>query len=79
MGKIIALNYANLFMAKWEQEALSKCPTQYLRYHDDIFIIWPHSREDFNNFFKILNSHHLNITLKSCIAEKKNDIFMSLF
>lgn len=76
MGKKFAPNYANLFMAKWEQEALSKCPKQpqfYLRYLDDIFIIWPHSREDFNNFFEILNSHHPNITLKSCIAEKSID------
>ena len=44
MGKQFAPNYANLFMAKWEQEALSKCPKQpqfYLRSLDDIFIICP--------------------------------------
>ena len=76
MVKKFAPNYAYLFMAKWKQEALSKCPKQpqfYLRYLDDIFIIWPYSREDFNNFFQILNSHHPNITLKSWIAEKSID------
>ena len=60
-------------MAKWEQEALSKCPKQpqfYSWYLDDIFKILSHSKEDFNNFFQILNSHLPNITLKSCIAEK---------
>ena len=40
----------------------------YLRYLEDIFIIWPNSWDDFNHCFQILNSHHLNITLKSCIG-----------
>ena len=54
MSKIFTPNYAYLVMAKWEQEALSKSPKQpqfYLIYLDDIVIIWPHSIEDFNNFF----------------------------
>ena len=41
MGKKFAPNYANLFIAKWEQEALSKCPKQpqfYLRYLDILMI-----------------------------------------
>jgi hypothetical protein len=50
MGKKFAPNYANIFMAKWELEALNKCPKKpqcYFRYLDDIFIIWPHTREEF--------------------------------
>lgn len=75
MGKKFAPNYANIFMAKWESEALNKCPKKpqcYFRYLDDIFIIWPHSREDFTEFFNILNSHHPNIKLKANI--EKNSI-----
>ena len=70
MGKKFAPNYANIFMAKWESEALGKCPKKpqcYFRYLDDIFIVWPHSREEFTEFFNILNSHHPNIKLKSNI------------
>lgn len=67
MGKIYAPNYANIFMAKWEHEALAKChlqPLLYKRYLDDIFMIWTHGKEAFNNFFQILNSHDDSIKLK---------------
>ena len=50
MGKKFAPNYAKIFMAKWEKEALAKCqkqPQTYFRYLDDIFIIWPHSEAIF--------------------------------
>jgi len=73
MGKKFAPNYANIFMAKWEKEALSKClkqPQCYYRYLDDIFIIWPHSKEDFIAFLNTLNAHHPNIKLKSTISAK---------
>lgn len=43
MGKRFAPAYANLYMANWEEEALTKCvhkPLCYLRYLDDIFGIW---------------------------------------
>ena len=46
MGKKFAPNYANIFMAKWEEEALKqarKQPLVYFRFLDDIFIIWTHS------------------------------------
>ena len=62
MGKKFALNYANIFMVKWESQALDKCPKKpqcYFRYLDDIFLVWPN----------ILNSHHPNIKLKSNIEK----------
>ena len=71
MGKKFAPNYANVFMAQWEKEALDKCPLKpqcFYRYLDDIFIIWPHSLDDFGHFCQILNSHHPNIKLKSNIS-----------
>lgn len=76
MGRKFAPNYANLFMAQWEKEALSKCPLQpdcYLRFLDDIFIIWPHSEPDFWTFFNILNNHHPTIKLKATIHPQTVD------
>ena len=40
MGQKYAPNYANIFMAEWERQALVKClkkPLMYSRYLDDIF------------------------------------------
>ena len=49
MGRKFYPNYANLFMAQWEKEALAKWALQpdcYLRFLDDIFIVWPHPRSE---------------------------------
>ena len=57
-------------MADWESEALGKCakqPLVYLRYLDDIFIIWTHSEAEFWNFFETLNSNSASIKLKATI------------
>jgi len=67
MGKLFAPHYADIFMADWEAGALAKChlkPFKYCRYLDDIFIIWPHSRAEFDNFYDVLNTHHPSIKLK---------------
>jgi len=71
MGKKFAPNYANLFLAKWEKLALSKCnkhPKCFLRFLDDIFIIWEHSEEEFWEFFNTLNNQHPTIKLKATIS-----------
>ena len=68
MGQKYAPNYANLFMAQWEKEALQKCPNKpiiYLRYLDDIFGIWTHGEDEFDKFFNILNGNQTNINLTS--------------
>lgn len=67
MGKRFAPAYANIYMAEWEETAFKKCqqlPQIYLRYLDDIFGIWTHSEEEFNNFTKTLNSHHASIKVE---------------
>ena len=83
MGKKFAPSYANIFLANWEQDALKKCPKKpscYLRYLDDIFIIWPHSENDFNTFLQILNSHHESINLKATIHKKEiNFLDLTIF
>ena len=68
MGQKYAPNYANIFMAEWERQALNKCdkkPIIYLRYLDDIFGIWTHGREEFNKFINTLNNHQSCIKLTS--------------
>nr|XP_048707030.1 dnaJ homolog subfamily C member 15 isoform X1 [Caretta caretta]XP_048707040.1 dnaJ homolog subfamily C member 15 isoform X1 [Caretta caretta]XP_048707048.1 dnaJ homolog subfamily C member 15 isoform X1 [Caretta caretta]XP_048707056.1 dnaJ homolog subfamily C member 15 isoform X1 [Caretta caretta]XP_048707066.1 dnaJ homolog subfamily C member 15 isoform X1 [Caretta caretta]XP_048707074.1 dnaJ homolog subfamily C member 15 isoform X1 [Caretta caretta] len=65
MGTRMAPEYANIFMADLEQRFLSSRPLMpllYLRYIDDIFIIWTHGKEaleefqhDFNNFHPTIN------------------------
>ena len=72
MGKKFAPAYADIFMAEWEVAALASCPkkpTTFYRYLDDIWGIWPHSREDFDNFTNILNNHNPSIKIKSELSE----------
>ena len=74
MGKKFAPHYADITMAYWERMNLRKCdkqPTLYLRYLDDIFMIWDHSVAEFNDAFRILNTAHPNITLKSNVQENE--------
>lgn len=72
MGKRFAPSYANIYMANWEEEVFKKCrqrPINYFRYLDDILGIWAGSREEFDEFLTILNSHDSSIKLKAEINE----------
>ena len=76
MGRDYAPSFANIFMAKWEKQALEKCPLKpkiYLRFLDDIFIVWEHGKDEFQTFFDTLNSHHPNIKLKATIDQNSVD------
>ena len=67
MGKRFAPAYANIFMAKWEKEAIEKCPikpTFYFRFQDDILLGFPGDEAKFLEMFNILNNHHPSIKLK---------------
>ena len=71
MGKDWAPHYADIYMAKFEKEALLKCPLKphtYFRYLDDIFIIWPHGKDAFSEFLNIFNTHEPPIKFKSSIC-----------
>lgn len=75
MGKKFAPAYANIFMAEWESEALSKCvkkPLYYYRFLDDIWGIWHHSEQDFEGFLNTLNGHNAS-KLKSTFHKTKID------
>lgn len=41
----------------------------YLRYIDDIWGVWTHSRSDFEDFVQTLNTHHTSIKLQATIHE----------
>lgn len=76
MGKKYAPSYANIFMAKFETEAMNKCyllPTVYFRFLDDIFCVWDHGRDKLNTFLEVLNSHHPSVKLTACIHENSID------
>ena len=73
MGKPFSPKFASIYDAEWEEAAItksSKSPLLYLRYLDDILSIWPHSKEEFWNFFQILNQQNDNIKFKATISDK---------
>lgn len=81
MGKKFAPAYANIFMAEWESEALSKCvkkPLYYYRFLDDIWGIWHHSEQDFEGFLNTLNGHNAS-KLKSTFHKTKIDFLDTTF
>ncbi|CAM5130490.1 unnamed protein product [Natator depressus] len=66
MGTLMAPQYANIFMADLEQRFLSSrplTPLLYLRYIDDIFIIWTHGKEALEEFHHDFNNFHPTINL----------------
>ena len=76
MGKRFSPNFASIFMAEWESDILHKCHQQpfiYLRYLDDIFIIWQHTLEDLHIFIDTLNSHDSSIKLQPTIDHTSVD------
>ncbi|OCT74617.1 hypothetical protein XELAEV_18033603mg [Xenopus laevis] len=77
MGTRFAPQYANLFMAKLEEDFLSTCntkPLTYLRYIDDIFIIWTDSEQELIHY-----SHtHIHF-LDRTIHIRKNTIHTTIY
>ncbi len=68
MGHAYCVEYANIYMADWEENVLKKCtlkPLLWVRFIDDIYILWPHGYDSFQQFFNVLNSHDESIQLTS--------------
>ena len=64
MGTKLAPSYANIFMAKIEEDLLRGSPyriTFWKRFIDDIFFIFPYSERDLEEFMKYVNNFHPNI------------------
>jgi len=66
MGTKMAPPYAVIFLASLEDKFLNDClfkPSLYVRYIDDIFIIWPHGHNKLVEFHNSLNLIHPDIKL----------------
>ena len=64
MGTRMAPSYANLFMGKFEQQAIDNSllkPFIWWSFIDDIFMIWTHGEEHLKTFISFLNSIHPSI------------------
>ena len=64
MGTVMAPSYANIFMGKLETTLLERAPLKpsvWWRYIDDVFVIWPHGEECFEQFVDLINSMHPTI------------------
>ena len=68
MGTKMALSYANLFLGFFEANALENAPFQphtWLRYIDDIFMIWTEGLDNLKIFIDYLNNIHSTIKFTS--------------
>ena len=68
MGTKMAPSYANLFLAFFEANALKNAPSQphtWLRYIDDIFMIWTEGLDNLKIFIDYLNNIHSTIKFTS--------------
>ena len=64
MGTRVAPSYANFFMARLEEKLLANCEYKlplYLRYIDNIFLIFPYSEQDLTKFMTYMNNAHPTI------------------
>ena len=64
MGTRVAPSYTNLFMARLEEKLLADSEYTlplYLRYIDDIFLIFPYSEQDLTKFMTYMNNAHPTI------------------
>ena len=76
MGTKCAPSYANLFMGKFEKKyiynRIKNKSKLYLRFIDDIFMIWTSSKEDLLNFIQEINQVHQSI--KFTVEYSENSI-----
>ena len=64
MGTGVAPNYANIFMDRFETRAMDNWPDKpliWLRFIDDIFMVWTHGETKLQKFITYLNDIHPSI------------------
>ena len=72
MGTCMAPNYANLFMGYLEARFLDSCtfrPLIWLRYIDDIFLLWDHGKDKLMEFISAANAFHPTIKFTYDISD----------
>ena len=74
MGTPMAVNFANLFMARFEEDMLQEYfvqhgirPHTWLRYIDDIFFVWTGTEESLKHFLDFCNTFADRSEMKSNI------------
>ena len=79
MGTPMAVNYANIFLDKFEREMLDdyekttgKRPFLWLRYIDDIFFVWNHDESSLNEFIQFCDQYSTTRKMKSNIRFETN-------
>ena len=79
MGTPMAVNFANIFMSKFEEEMLDEfqsihglCPAFWLRFINDIFFIWGNDEISLQSFLKFCNSCSTKKKMKSTINSTFN-------
>ena len=77
MGTPMAVNFANLFMSKFEQEMLADYkkehkmePEIWIRYIDDIFMIWKGDQKSLKHFLDYCNMYSKSRNMQSNIIFK---------
>jgi hypothetical protein len=74
MGTKVAPSFANLFMADFEDKYVYTYhtqPTLWLRYIDDIFLLWEHTQEELSTFINHHNTCHPTIKFTSETSKDK--------
>ena len=74
MGTRVAPTYANIFMSDFEERHVytyEKQPTLWVRFIDDIFLIWPHGEAELRKFIEHLNGVHQTIKFTSEFSNLK--------
>ena len=79
MGTPMAPNYANLFMAKFEEDMITTYynstgfkPLVWYRYIDDIFLIWTHGNDELEKFLLFVENYSNTKKMKSIIKFEVN-------
>ena len=70
----LAPSYANLFMGKFEENALadaSHSPLIWWHFIDDIFLLWTHGEDLLNSFITYLNNLHPTIKFTSSFSHSE--------
>ena len=82
MGTICAPPYANIFMAYFEEKfiypLIRNAATLYLRYIDDIILIWTKSENELLIFFEKLNQQHPSIKFEMKYSKGKIEFLDTL-
>lgn len=81
MGSPLSPVLANIYMEEFEQKALATStlkPSLWLRYIDDIFVIWPHGQSNLNTFLTHMNNQHENIKFTIEIETNNQLAFLDL-